>query len=166
MFWFNYCTFEQILKNLYSLKGRRAEDDFLREGRLIGPARCSHRTYSQRAEVLLIYKAINLRLYHKIWTDKLQSNASINMYLKSRMFASPLSIHINHGAPYAELQTETSIIASSQEITQGASCDWLLKCTPVAVGGFWAHKVAVTVGQNASSGPNLLNELTCSCWQH
>lgn len=127
---------------------------------------CSRRTCSQGAKVLLIYKAINLRLYHKIWADKLLWNASINMYLKSRMFASPLSIHINHGAPYAELQTETSIIASSQETTQGASCDWLLKCTPVAVGGFGAHKVAVTVGQNASSGPDLLNELTCSCWQH
>lgn len=28
-----------------------------------------------------------------------------------------------------------------------------------------ARKVALTLGQNASSGLDLFNELTCSCWQ-
>lgn len=72
---------------------------------------------------------------------------------------------VNHCAPYVELQTAPFIMTTSQKMTRGVSCDWLLKCIPAAVAG-WARKVAVTVGQNASSGLDLLNELTCSCWQH
>lgn len=66
---------------------------------------------------------------------------------------------------YAELQTVPFIMTTAQKMTRGVSCDWLQKCIPATVAG-WARKIAATVGQNASSGLDLLNELTCSCWQH
>lgn len=71
---------------------------------------------------------------------------------------------VNHCVPYVQQQTAPFIITTSQKMTRGVSCDWLLKYIPAAVTG-WARKVAVTVGQNASSGLDLLNELTCLCWQ-
>lgn len=72
---------------------------------------------------------------------------------------------VNHCLPNAELQTAPFIMTTTQKMTQGVSCDSLLKRIPEAETG-GARKVAVTFGQNGSSGLDLLNELTCSCWQH
>lgn len=72
---------------------------------------------------------------------------------------------VNHWALYVEQQTAVFIMTATQRMTRGVSCDWLLKCIPAAVAG-WARKVAVTVGQSTSSGLDLFNELTSSCWQH
>lgn len=71
---------------------------------------------------------------------------------------------VNYCVPYVELQTAPFIMTATQKMTQGVSCVWLLYI-PAALTG-WAREVAVTVGHNASSGLDLPNELTCSCWQH
>ena len=93
---------------------------------------------------------------------KTKQRKNINIYVLESLL---LISSVNHRVLYVERQTAAFIMAATRKMTRGVSCDWLLKCIPAAVAG-WARKVAVTVGQSASSGLDLFNELTCSCWQH
>lgn len=108
----------------------------------LGPQAVQVEYVARNLEMCSVYETINLLFCEPKMTKHLHRGMPVLLLSVSS---------VNHRVPYVELQTALLIMATSQKLTQGVSCDLLLKYILEASTG-WARKVAVTFGQNASSG--------------